>query len=166
LSEGPEHPPASGGPGPCLGLDLGEARIGVAVTDSARTVAVPRSVLARSGDETADHAAIARLVADVGATLVVVGVPLGLDGGVGAAAAQAASEAARLRATLDVPVATVDERLSTVEAARRRREADPARRGPADRPRPRRPVGRRRPPVDAGAAAVILQAFIDRERRR
>jgi putative Holliday junction resolvase len=156
-------PPAQ--PGPCLGLDLGEARIGVALTDSARSVAVPRGVLARRGDEGADHEAVARLVAETGATLVVVGVPLSLDGGTGPAAARIGAEVERLRGVLGVPVATIDERFSTVEASRRRREGD----GAATPRRGRRPGSRaraRREPVDAGAAAVILQAYVDGERAR
>ena len=156
-------PPAQ--PGPCLGLDLGEARIGVALTDSARSVAVPRGVLARRGDEGADHEAVARLVAETGATLVVVGVPLSLDGGTGPAAARIGAEVERLRGVLGVPVATIDERFSTVEASRRRREGN----GVATPRRGRRPGSRaraRREPVDAGAAAVILQAYVDGERSR
>jgi len=159
----------SGSPGPCLGVDLGAVRIGLAVTDSARTVAIPRGVLARRGDEGADHDAIAELARELGATVVVVGVPLSLDGGIGPAAGRVIAEAARLADALSVPVETIDERFSTVEASRRQKETDASgRRGGAFRGR----VARRRafrgrgarPPVDAGAAAVILQAYIDRAR--
>jgi len=164
----PERAEAAG-PGPCLGVDLGTGRIGVAVSDSARTVATPRGVVERSGEEEVDHAALAGLVAETGATLVVVGVPLSLDGRIGPAAGRVIAEIARLAGALAVPVVTIDERYSTVEASRRRREAGAAsdRRGGA-----RGRLGRRRPtrarPTrvsdDAGAAAVILQAYIDRER--
>jgi putative Holliday junction resolvase len=161
----PAGTPPAAQPGPCLGLDLGEARIGVALTDSARSVAVPRGVLARRGDQEADHEAVARLVAETGATLVVVGLPLSLDGGTGPAAVRIGAEVERLRVVLAVPVATIDERFSTVEASRRRREGDDAataRRGP----RPGSRARARRTPVDAGAAAVILQAYVDGERSR
>jgi putative Holliday junction resolvase len=157
-------------PGPCLGVDLGTVRIGVAVTDSARTVATARGVIARCGEEQRDHQALARLVEELGATLVVIGVPLSLDGGIGPAAGRVIAETARLAAHLRVPVATVDERLSTVEATRRLREAEelPARRGsPGARRAGRRPpaAGGARLPVDATAAAVILQSYIDRARQ-
>jgi putative Holliday junction resolvase len=161
----------AGLPGPCLGVDLGAVRIGLAVTDSARTVAIPRGVLARRGDEGADHDAIAELARELGATVVVVGVPLSLDGGIGPAAGRVIAEAARLAAALSVPVATIDERFSTVEANRRQQEADRSgRRGGAVRGRVARrralPGRRVRLPVDAGAAAVILQAYIDRARQQ
>ena len=156
-------------PGRCLGVDLGEARIGLAVTDSARTVAVPRGILARSGDEEADHEALAKLVGDLGAHLVVVGVPLSLDGTIGPAAGRVIAETARLSRVLPVPVETIDERFSTVEAGRRRREAGPAasgtgRLGARSGRRQRERAHADRAPVDAGAAAVILQAYLDRER--
>jgi putative Holliday junction resolvase len=154
-------------PGPCLGVDLGEVRIGVAITDGARTLAVPRGVVARSGNEERDHEALARLVDEVGATLVVVGVPFSLDGRIGPAAARVITETARLAAALRVPVETIDERFSTVEAARRRSEADPVRtgRGGARGHRRRRGPSRAgRTPIDADAAAVILQTYIDRAR--
>ena len=162
---GPAGTPPAAQRGPCLGLDLGEARIGLALSDSGRSVAVPRGVLTRRGDESADHEAVARLVAETGATLVVVGVPLSLDGGTGPAAVRIGAEVERLRHVVGVPVVTIDERFSTVEASRRRREGDDAGRAR----RGLRPGARgraRRTPVDAGAAAVILQAYVDAERSR
>ncbi len=163
--------PASVEPGPCLGLDLGEVRIGVSVTDSARTVAIPRGVVTRSGHEAVDHEMVAQLVEEVGATLVVVGVPLSLDGRIGPAAGRVIAETARLADALRVPVETIDERFSTVEATRRRGEVDS---GHARRHRMSGRLGRRRSArgrsgpaaVDAGAAAVILQSYLDRERPR
>lgn len=150
-------------PGRCVGLDLGAVRIGVAVTDSSRTLAVPRGVISRCGNEHADHEGLAQLVDAVGATLVVVGVPFSLDGTIGPAAARVLAETARLGLVLSVPLVTVDERFSTVEATRRRREA-----GERDHGGPRSRFGRRpaaaRAPVDAAAATLILQSYLDRER--
>jgi putative Holliday junction resolvase len=130
-----------------VALDLGSRRIGVAV--SAGSLAVPHDTLHRRGDRRADHRAIADLVAELGADRVVVGLPLSLDGTMGPAARAADQEAAELRALLDVPVETYDERLTTVTAERDLRE-----RGMR--------AERRRQVVDQLAAAVLLQAWLDR----
>ena len=66
-------------PSRVVGLDLGSRRIGVASSDSTGTIASPHSVLERQHTREADHAAVARLVADLGAERVVVGLPLSLD---------------------------------------------------------------------------------------
>lgn len=172
----------SGAPGRVVAVDLGEVRVGVAVSDSERRLASPYEVLARSGDRTADRAAIGRIVEEVGARTLVVGVPLGLDGRRGRAAEAALEEIGRLREEigdrLGVEVVGVDERLSTVEADRRRVEAlrvrDDARRGGrggrggapkgAGRGVASPGPGRRRRAravVDDAAAAVFLQSFLD-----
>jgi putative holliday junction resolvase len=130
-----------------LGLDLGTRRIGVAV--SAGTVATPYSVLERSTDHAADHAAIAALVDELGAERVVVGLPLSLDGKIGPAARAATEEAEMLGDVLAVPVETYDERLTTVTADRSLSSLGLS--GQA-----------RRRVVDKVAAAVILQAWLDR----
>jgi putative Holliday junction resolvase len=96
--------------------------------------------------------AIAELVRERGATLVVVGLPLSLRGESGARATHAASFAETLKSVVDVPVELHDERLSTVEAER-------ALAATGTRGRERRRV------VDASAAAVILQAWLDARRR-
>jgi putative Holliday junction resolvase len=105
-----------------VGVDLGERRIGVAVSDSGGVLASPYTVVQRSGDVVRDRQALADIVADVGADVVVVGLPLSLSGAAGKAAQAASEEAIALAAVVGVPVATFDERLTTVEAARRRRE--------------------------------------------
>ena len=135
--------------GRVVGIDLGSRRVGVAVSDSAGSMAMPYEVLQRSaaGHEE-DHRRLAELVEETGASLVVVGLPLSMDGSVGAAAAAALAEADELRGALAVPVETFDERLTTVSAARglvqRRMRADARRRV-----------------VDKVAAAVMLQAWLD-----
>jgi putative Holliday junction resolvase len=120
----------------------------VALSDSAGTVATPYDVLIRSGDRGSDHGRIAELVADAGAEIVVVGLPLSLDGSVGPAARGILAETDELRARLAVGVVNWDERLSTVEAQQRLRAAGV---------RGRR--GRR--VVDQVAATVILQSWLD-----
>lgn len=139
------------GKGRVIGLDLGSARIGVAVSDSDRTVATPIEVVTRSRDAAAHRRRLADLVEEWEATTVVVGLPLSLSGQVGAAAKAALAEVEALRATLGVPVETYDERLSTVTAERSLMEQ--SLRAPA-----------RRRVVDKVAAAVVLQAWLDRER--
>ncbi|HEU5082204.1 MAG TPA: Holliday junction resolvase RuvX, partial [Acidimicrobiales bacterium] len=105
-------------------------------------------VLARSGDRARDHRAIAEHVAETEAEVVVVGLPLSMDGSLSAAAERALAECDELAAVLDVPVETWDERLSTVTAERSLLAQDL--RAPA-----------RRKVVDKVAAAVILQSWLD-----
>jgi putative Holliday junction resolvase len=132
--------------GRVLGLDLGDVRIGVAISDPERRIAVPMGTV-RTGAP-ADLRAIAELVREHDVVLVVVGLPLRLSGERGSAAAKAEGFAAALRAVLDVPIVLQDERLSTVEAERALREGGVS--GPA-----------RRAVVDRSAATVILQAYLD-----
>lgn len=144
-----------------LGVDLGERRIGVAVSDALGRVALPVGVLTRSGDETADHAALARLVAEREAAGVVVGLPLSLDGHGGPQARLVAAEVGRLRRALDVPVVCEDERWTTAEVTAGPRGA--AREAEPRRHRRRSGTRRRRPtPIDDLAASRILQRYLDR----
>jgi putative Holliday junction resolvase len=93
-----------------LALDYGSARTGVAVSDPTGTVARPVCVIAPSVDE------IRRLVAEEEAERVVVGLPLTLRGEHGAQAEETERFVEELRAALDVPVETFDERFTTVLA--------------------------------------------------
>ena len=134
-----------------LGIDLGSKRIGVAVADSAGTMAMPYEVVERSGDRSRDHRRLAELAEETGAEQLVVGLPLSLDGSVGPAAAAALAEADELAAATGLPVATWDERLTTVTADRELAAA--GRKAPA-----------RRRVVDKVAAAVMLQGWLDHRR--
>ncbi|MGH9111017.1 MAG: Holliday junction resolvase RuvX [Acidimicrobiales bacterium] len=138
-----------------IGLDIGSRRIGVAVSDSEGTVATPYEVVTRAGDRAVDHARIVALVAEAEAGVVVVGLPLSLDGSIGPAARSILEESDELRAELPVAVEVVtwDERLSTVEAERSLRAG-----GVTGR------KGRR--VVDQVAATVILQSWLDAGRPR
>jgi putative pre-16S rRNA nuclease len=138
-----------GEPGRVLGLDLGDARIGVAISDGARRMAVPLGTV-RTGAP-ADVRAIADLVREHDVTLVVVGYPLLLSGEAGERAHLAERFAAALTGLLDVPVRLQDERLSTVEAERALRQTGAS--GPD-----------RRRAIDRSAATVILQAWLDTDR--
>jgi putative Holliday junction resolvase len=129
-----------------LALDLGSKRIGIAL--SAGSLATPYEVLARAGDRRRDHRSIADHVAETEAEVVVVGLPLSLDGSIGHAAERVIAECEELAEVLDVPVETWDERLSTVTAERSLMAQQ------------MRAQARRRV-VDKVAAAVILQSWLD-----
>ena len=134
--------------GRALGIDFGERRIGVAVSDSDGRVATPLTVIKRTGSRNRDHEKIAELVDEYEAGVVVVGLPLSLDGGTGPAALGAQREAQQLEAAVGVPVLTHDERLTTVIAEQALAES--GLRGKARRRR-----------VDMVAASVILQGWLD-----
>ncbi len=137
-----------------LGLDLGSKRIGVAVSDQDERVATPVETIVRAREgRSADHGAVARLVAEWGAEIVVVGLPLSLDGGTGPAARAVLDEIAELGAALDVAVETIDERFTTVTAGQHLQHQ-------GVRGRSRTAV------IDRGAAAVLLQSWLDRRRSR
>ena len=132
-----------------LALDLGSKRVGVALSDLTGTVASPLTVIQRSKSKRHDHEQIAKLVRDEEVDLVVVGLPISLSGQEGPAAKAARAEAAALATLIDVPIETYDERLSTVTAQRALTEA-------GVRGRSGRQV------IDKVAAAVFLQAYLDR----
>ncbi len=140
------------GRGRVAALDLGSRRIGVAYSDSGRSLASPWGTIERSGDADRDRAAVVEAVRDVEAVAVVVGLPLSLSGRVGPAARAALQEADALRRELEplgVAVETADERLTTVEAQRSLRLAGRTGRSA-------------RRVVDSAAAMVLLQAWLDR----
>ncbi|HTV11198.1 MAG TPA: Holliday junction resolvase RuvX [Acidimicrobiales bacterium] len=153
--DGPPHLPGlePGEPGRVLGLDLGSRRIGVAISDDGRRVASAISMVQRRGSHAEDHIELASLVGRTGANLVVVGLPLSLNGSRGPAATAVAAEVSELRLLLEVPVEVCDERYSTVVA----RQALAA--------GGRRPAARR-DLIDKTAAATILQTWLDRQRSR
>lgn len=130
-----------------LGLDIGEARIGVAVSDATGTVASPLAVLDARALEV-DVRPLFRLVEDYEAGMLVVGVPITLAGEEGPQAQDVKRRAERLGEAVGVPVAYWDERLSTAEARRLMREG-----GMSDRDQ--------RGAVDQVAAAIVLQGWLD-----
>jgi len=141
-------------PGRAVGIDLGARRIGIAVTDSAGTLATPRGTVVRTGDTERDRRALVDLVVEEEATVVVVGHPLSLDGTRGPAARAAEEEAASLAVLLephDVAVELFDERLTTVSAHQ-------ALRAGGTKGRNQRAV------VDQTAAAVMLMAWLNGRR--
>jgi len=127
-------------------LDLGRRRIGVAVTDEAGIGAHPVGIVERQSLEK-DLIAIKKMIGDRNVDVIVVGLPLNLDGTEGAAALSARKFAERLALELLVTVEMFDERLTTFEA-RERLGAMPLRRGTRKRG------------VDALAATVILEGWM------
>jgi putative pre-16S rRNA nuclease len=131
-----------------LGLDLGEARIGVALSDPDRRIALPFGTI-RTGAP-GDVKAIAGLVQEHDVTAIVVGHPVAMSGELRAAADHAEKFADALRGFLGITVHLQDERLTTVQAERGLSSA-------GVKARDRRRV------VDQAAATLILQAYLDRE---
>jgi putative holliday junction resolvase len=135
-----------------VGLDLGSKRIGVAISDEEGRVATPIETINRArADRGIDHQAVAALVDEWEAGIVVVGLPLSLDGSEGPAARAVREEVAELRAALPVPVDTIDERFTTVTADQQLRRQ-------GVRGKSRTAV------VDRAAAAILLQSWLDRRR--
>jgi putative holliday junction resolvase len=131
-----------------LGIDFGERRIGLAVSDPDGRLAVPLTTLTRRDDRSA-MAAIAEIARREGVRRLVLGEPLGAGGARGAAAARVRRFGERLAATTALPLTFVDESLTSVEAAERLRAA-----GVDPRRAPER--------IDAIAAQILLQEDLDR----
>jgi putative Holliday junction resolvase len=134
-----------------LALDMGERRVGVAVSDPTGTVARPLQTLVR-GSREEDFAAIAGLVAEHDIGLVVVGWPLSLDGTEGPQARRVIRYVEALAARLPIRVVLWDERFTTAAAQEILRQS---------RGKKRRRQARSAGEVDAIAAAVILQSYLD-----
>ncbi len=138
-----------------LGVDLGSRRIGLAASDASGTLASPLRLLERSGDPARDHRAIVEAAHDVEAVRIVVGMPRSLSGKDGPAARGVRAEVAAIQAIAgpELPVDTYDERFTTVMAERGLMEANARSRAPE-----------RRAKIDAAAAAVMLQSWLDAPR--
>jgi len=145
-----------------LALDHGRARTGVAVSDPTGTLAAPLPAIARV-DSPAGRARLDALIAELSPERILVGEPRLLSGARGEQARAARAFAERLRTRVAPPVELVDERLSTAEAERRRREGAKAARGEGRRSR-REPARRResgaRADLDSLAACVLLESYL------
>lgn len=135
-----------------MALDFGERRIGVALSDPGQSFARALEVIHRRA-RPQDMARIAALVQEHSVEKIVVGYPLSLDGSAGEQARRIEEYAAELRGAVEIPVVLWDESYSTerarqvmIEAGRKRKE--------------------RRERLDAVAAAVILQDYMDNQRQR
>lgn len=134
-----------------LALDVGQARIGVATCDDSERLATPHSVIRRvSTNDALD--AIVRIVGEVGAGMVVTGLPVSFDGQLHGQARSVQVFAEKLRRRLGVPLEYADETLSTWRAEELLRDSGV---------RPERIRER----IDSAAAAVILQDYLDQRHR-
>ena len=131
-----------------LGVDPGSKRIGLAVSDLSGTIASPLTVLQRSKSRQHDLSEIARIAVEEAADVIVIGLPLSMDGSQGKAAKAAIAEGRRLATLVDVPIEMHDERLTTVTAERSMLDAGLN-------------AVERRKVVDKVAAAIMLQSWLD-----
>jgi len=131
---------------PILALDLGRARIGVAISDELQFLAHPLETIPADSQATPR---LAQIIREKKVDHVVVGIPRQMNGQIGAAATEALRFVEKLRAILPCPVATWDERLTTVAAHRALRDAGKKTRDT-------------RAYVDQVAAQMILQGYLDR----
>ncbi len=133
-----------------IALDFGEKRIGVAVSDPTGLLATPLTTIERAADQQAIEAVL-RLAEEYEADHIVVGMPLSMSGRTGPQARLTAEFVRSLKEQTSLPVSAVDERLSSVQAERMLKESGVE---------PSREKGR----IDAAAAAVILQSYLDSRR--
>ena len=138
------------GVGRILGLDVGDRWIGVALSDPIGILASPLIRISRTGTEDAVEA-ILQLVRQYEVERIVAGLPYSMDGKIGQQAKKVQDFLQQLSQCLEIPVETWDERLSTVAVGRMMIEAGVKR-------------GRRKGQVDANAAALILQGYLDKLR--
>jgi len=130
-----------------LGLDIGDKRIGVALSDAEGILASPFIIINRT-DDTADVEAIINIVSQQGVGQIVVGLPRSMDGSIGRQAEKVESLALKLSSRTEVPIEFRDERLTTVSAKRLMQSVG-------------RKKTRQQARDDAIAAALILQAYLD-----
>ena len=130
-----------------LGLDVGDKRIGVAMSDPEEILASPLTTIPRDDDNKAIDA-ILELVNKNGVQKIVVGMPYSMSGEIGIQASKVMAFVAKLFKSIKIDIETWDERLSTVAAQRLMAEANS--RGKEARLR-----------RDAAAAAFILQGYLD-----
>lgn len=130
-----------------MALDVGDKTIGVAISDPLGITAEPLTVIKRSASVKADLREIEDLIRQYDISRIVVGIPIMLAGEEGVQAGKVREFVERLKRRLRIPVATWDERLTTVEAERALLEADESR-------------AKRRQVIDKVAAAIILRNYM------
>jgi putative Holliday junction resolvase len=133
-----------------MGLDVGDKRIGIALSDESLIIASPRETLERKGTGK-DVARLVELARQEDVQEIVVGMPLSMNGSMGPQAEKVARFVESLRAASELPVVTWDERFSTKGAERALLLADVSR-------------AKRKTVVDQLAAALILQSYLDARR--
>jgi putative Holliday junction resolvase len=129
-----------------LGIDLGEARVGVAVSDDLGMLAHPLETISVKTSDVKNR--ILALAAERGAQTIIVGMPRNMDGTYGPAATKAKEFIEALRSSTEIKVIGWDERLTTVSAQRSLHEAG-------------KNTKKQRPIIDQVAAQIILQGWLD-----
>ena len=132
-----------------LGLDIGDRRIGIALSDPGGKLASPFTII-NCEDDTADVEAITDIISQQRVKQVIVGLPRSMDGSLGRQAEKVKAFTRKLCSHTEVPVEFRDERLTTVSAKRLMREANTGK-------------TKRKARYDAMAAALILQGYLDEE---
>ena len=132
-----------------LGLDIGDKRIGVALSDPQGVLASPLTIITRQ-NETADIETIIGIISQHQVKCAVVGLPRSMDGSLGKQAERVKAFVQKLSSQTEVPVEFRDERLSTVSARRLMQAAYAGK-------------TRKKARDDAIAAAIILQSYLDEE---
>ena len=133
-----------------MGLDVGDKRIGIALSDEGALIASPRETLERSGNRK-DIKHMLDLARREEVSEIVVGMPFSLDGSLGPQAHKVERFVEALKSETDIRVTTWDERLSTVSAERALLEGNVSR-------------AKRKKTIDRVAAALILQGYLDSKR--
>ena len=131
-----------------LGVDLGTKRIGIALSNSERTLATPYCVIHRSKNTLDDYAQIIAIANEWEASTLIFGLPISLDGTLGPAARKTNEEIQDIGKLTEIGIETFDERFTTITAERMLREQNKGRRKSRDL-------------VDQIAASIILQAWLD-----
>ncbi len=149
-----------------MALDVGTARIGVAVCDASGFLASPYTTIHVTRNEQETYAAIQELINETDAEGLIVGLPISLDGQIHGQGQQVQNFAERMRSHITIPLTYWDERLSTVEAQRllmqRGQNEGGKRQRRSGQTHTRTTKKRRRgQEIDALAAAVILQDYLD-----
>ena len=134
-----------------VGVDLGSKRIGISTSDASGTLASPHSVIQRGGSRSVDHLAIKSIVEEYEAEVVVVGLPVSMNGQMLQAAQLVLSEVEQISQVVGVSVVTFDERKSTVTADELLMQNNLN-------------AQERRKIIDKIAATVILQGWLDRRK--
>lgn len=130
-----------------LAIDHGTKRMGIAISDEMRTIAQPLEYIAAEPlDKFFDR--LAQIIADKQISLIVVGIPRNMDGTYGPAAVKVQEFVTALKGTVNIPIKSWDERLTSVQANRYLIEADVRR-------------SKRKEKVDKTAAAILLQSYLD-----
>ena len=130
-----------------MGVDFGDSRIGVALSDPLGIMATPLTIITRTEEEK-DTGFLIDIIRNNGVGRIVIGLPISMNGTLGKQAEKVKAFAAELGKRIDIPVELKDERLSTVVAKNLVKEARKT---------------DRKTRYDAAAAALILQSYLDDE---